>query len=61
MTGVPNRDANKILHRQWIELCNEARVTVGNSATMALKNFGPALDMPHNSDNAVRSSSRDNP
>lgn len=40
----PGREANEELRRQWIELSNQARTGVSNSATEALKSLGLPLE-----------------
>ena len=43
LAALPDRDADETLRRQWIELSDQARVGVSNSATEALKSLGIAL------------------
>jgi len=46
-TGPPGRDAEEKLRLQWIELSDQARVEVTNSATRALKSLGLPLELEH--------------
>ena len=48
--GPPGREANEELRLQWIQLSEQARVDVSNSATKALKSLGLPLELQHNTD-----------
>ena len=45
LAAPPGREADEELRRQWIDLSEQARVSVSNSATEALKSLGLPLDL----------------
>lgn len=48
--GPPGREADEKLRLQWIELSDQARVEVSNSATKALGSLGLPLELQHSNE-----------
>ena len=50
VAGIPGREEEENLRRQWIELSSQARVEVSNTATRALKTQGLPLESEDGTD-----------